>query len=143
MNHEQRRRIRERQKQLERDNRERPAVLTKLPEEKWARLPGTESFGRIAVYVSSRFMAQVYQERDGILRVSVNRTMIRDDGKWDDRITWDELMEVKKEIGFRDRDAVEILPREYDTVNVSNMRHIWILPELIPYAWRRDGKRGR
>lgn len=142
MNHEQRRKIRERQKQLERDNRGRPDVLTELPEEKWMPLPGAENNGRYAVFVSNRFMAQIFEAEDGILRVSVNRTMIRDDGKWDDRISWDELMEVKSEIGFRDRDAVEILPREYDTVNVSNMRHIWILPELLPYAWRRDGKHG-
>lgn len=34
--------------------------------------------------------------------------------------------------------AVEIYPAERDIVNVANMRHLWVLPERLPFGWRRD-----
>lgn len=27
--------------------------------------------------------------------------------------------------------------RATDVVNVANMRHIWIMRELLPFAWRK------
>jgi len=49
------------------------------------------------------------------------------------------LQEIKSAVGYGDRDAVEIFPAQKDLVNVANMRHLWIVPESIPFAWRKDG----
>ena len=32
---------------------------------------------------------------------------------------------------------MEVYPRTADLVNVANMRHLWVLPELLPFAWRK------
>ena len=60
-------------------------------------------------------------------------------GRWKDGISWDALQEIKSAVGYGDRDAVEIFPAQKDLVNVANMRHLWIVPESIPFAWRRNG----
>ncbi|EOG1815585.1 hypothetical protein ACK3RA_000943 [Enterobacter hormaechei] len=49
----------------------------------------------------------------------------------------DALQEIKSAVGYGDRDAVEIYPRDSDVVNVANMRHLWITPEPIAFAWRK------
>lgn len=46
-----------------------------------------------------------------------------------DGISWDDLQWIKGAAGYRDREAVEVYPRDGDVVNVANMRHLWILPE--------------
>lgn len=45
-----------------------------------------------------------------------------------DGITWDDLQWLKAAVGFGDREAVEVFPRDCDVVNVANMRHLWVLP---------------
>jgi hypothetical protein len=45
---------------------------------------------------------------------------------------------IKNAVGYQDRDAVEVYPSQTDVVNVSNMRHLWILPEKLDFAWRRQ-----
>lgn len=92
---------------------------------------------RVEVWLSSGFLAQVFTEGSGVLRVSVNR-LATAKGAWVDGISWDELMEVKRQIGRGQEYAVEVLPRDDDIVNVAQMRHFWILPEHI-VGWRRDG----
>ncbi len=69
-------------------------------------------------------------------RVSVCRTDIDQHGRWKQDIPWDDLQRIKNEIGFKDSDAVEVYPREFDVVNVANMRHLWIV-NSVPFAWRR------
>ncbi len=90
---------------------------------------------RIEVWRSRYFLVQVFNEGDGVFRVSVNRVQVRD-GSWADNITWDELMEIKRQIGRADAYAVEVLPPDRDIVNVAPMRHFWILPERV-VGWSR------
>jgi hypothetical protein len=33
-------------------------------------------------------------------------------------------------------DAVEVYPPAGDVVNVANMRHLWVLRDRLPFAWR-------
>lgn len=83
-------------------------------------------------------MAVVYQSGDGAQRVSVNRTLIEEEtGRWVDGITWDELQEIKAQIGRQDAWAVEIHPPTDEVVDVANMRHLWLLDEAPAYGWRR------
>jgi hypothetical protein len=88
------------------------------------------------VWRSNRYLAQVFEEGNGVVRVSICRTMLNEVGEWEDRITWDEMMQVKREIGHGDSYAVEVYPADKEIVNVGNLRHLWILPEPI-VGWTR------
>ena len=33
--------------------------------------------------------------------------------------------------------AVEVFPADDQVVNVANMRHLWVLPEPLPFAWEK------
>ena len=119
---------------LKKENRKRPAVMTPLDPSQWPK-NGPENLQE--VWISSKFLAQVYHEANGILRISVCRTMILRNGKWKEHISWEELMQVKRETGRGDEYAVEVLPRDYDIINVANFRHIWVLPFSF-VGWAKD-----
>lgn len=91
------------------------------------------------MWANSYFLVQEFQEDNGVIRLTVNTTSIGGSGRWKDGISWDALQEIKSAVGHVDRDAVEIYPAQKDLVNVANMRHLWIVPESIPFAWRKDG----
>lgn len=116
--------------------RELPEQLTEVPSEEWPKAQTRAR--RIGVWRCRHWLVQEFieDEDSGIVRLSVNRTEIGADGRWSDNLTWDELQFIKNELGHGDRDAVEVYPREQDVVNVANMRHLWVLPDLVPFAWR-------
>ncbi len=89
---------------------------------------------------SREFLAQLYGH-ESLPRLSVTRTSIKGD-RWADGITWDELQRVKSECGFGGVDAVEVYPPDCDVVNVGNLRHLWLMPAPLPFAWRRAKARG-
>lgn len=118
-------------RQLERENAKQPTRMTQVP---WGQWPSAMPPGIVAVWRSRDFLAQLYGHEQ-LSRLSVCRTSIRGD-RWVDGITWDELQRVKSECGFGDVDAVEIYPADRDVVNVGNLRHLWLMREPIPFAWR-------
>lgn len=127
---------REERRALKRENAKQSATLERM--EGWQDRPNLPP-GLIEVWRSRDFLVQVYGERDGIVRMSVNRaTLEAHTGRWHDNITWDELQRCKSEIGRGHLDAVEIFPADRDVMNVANMRHLFIMPELLPYAWRKS-----
>lgn len=91
----------------------------------------------INVMRSKFFLVQIFDEGNGITRMSVNRTELDDEGGWREGITWDELQELKTQAGFATRQAVEIYPSVGNVINVANIRHLWILPagERMPFSW--------
>ena len=89
---------------------------------------------RMNVYRNNRFLVQEFKEKDGI-RITVNRTMIDNKGRWLDNISWTALQNIKNELGYADKIAVEIFPKEKDIVNVANMRHLWILDDVQNIGW--------
>ncbi|MFJ5980162.1 hypothetical protein ACIQCX_04495 [Enterobacter cancerogenus] len=89
------------------------------------------------MWANSYFLVQEFQEDNGVIRLTVNTTSIGSSGRWKDGISWDALQEIKSAVGYSDRDALEIYPRDSDVVNVANMRHLWITPEPISFAWRK------
>lgn len=121
---------------IERENAKQPIVLT--PVCGWRdRLNVPEKL--IEVWRSRDFLVQVFAEREGIVRASVNRTSVStDNDRWVDGISWEELQRIKREIGRGQLDAVEVFPADRDVVNVANMRHLFILDEPLPFAWRKD-----
>lgn len=110
---------------LKREAAKWPPYLVQIQRELWPDL-GTCAECRLPVeaWKSSQFVVLVFAEG----------------GKRQDGISWDELQEIKSEMGRGDRFAVEIFPATNDLVNVANLRHLWILPEPPPFAWRRSAK---
>lgn len=86
------------------------------------------------VFQSATYFVQVFDEPNGVTRLSVNLVK-RKGSKWADGITWDELQAIKSAIGYGSQCAVEIYPEDNKIVNVANMRHLFILPERPLFAW--------
>jgi hypothetical protein len=86
---------------------------------------------------SRNSLVQLYKEGD-YTRISVNLTRIKDTGDWEEGITWDNLMDIKRQLGYGDFDAVEVYPKDNDVVNVANIRHLFILNEPLPFIWRKN-----
>ena len=123
-------------RQLERDNATRPATLRQMPRYQW---PGhLQDPTRIEVWLSRKYLVQVFDEGNSVLRASVCRTVVTTSLEWADRLTWDELQSIKRQIGRGDLYAVEVYPRDRDIVNVANMRHLWIFPEPLQIGWFRN-----
>lgn len=121
--------------QLRMDNLRWPIALEEVPRAQW---PAGSPKTLVRVWRSRGFLVQQHWEDDGISpsRLSICRSALRDDGRWQDGITWDDIQRLKAEAGFGHRYACELYPADQDIVNVANVRHIWLLDEPPPYAWR-------
>jgi hypothetical protein len=133
---------REQRRQLERDNLRWPPTLMDIPRELWAdKMMQGSSAMPVRVLRSREFLVQVFEEPAPVrCRLSICRTAVQA-GEWLEGITWDELQRIKRECGYGLAEAVEIFPRDLDIVNVANMRHLWVMRDPIPFAWR-DKERG-
>lgn len=127
-------RTRQERKALERENLRWPEELVEL---KLDTLPKHQSSMFRRAWRSRRFLVQEFAEPEGVIRLSCSRSTLRGDGRWEDGITWDELQRLKAEAGYGGRFAIEVYPADIDVVNVGNLRHLWILPEPLPFAWKR------
>ena len=127
--------LRDKRQFLKRMNRRYPVHLVEVPRSEQPRWE-FDTPPPIRVFRSCEFLVQIF-DHEGAVRLSVCRTSLRDDGRWDDGISWDELQRLKREAGYGDAFAVEIFPEDRSQVNVANMRHLWILPERLPFAWGR------
>lgn len=118
---------------LARNNAKLSSTLQFVPREQWPNPHGPQR----RVWRSSQFLVQEFDApAPACVRLSVNRTTLSGD-RWSDNITWDELQDIKAQCGYSHADAVEIFPPVGDVVNVANMRHIWVLRDRLPYAWRQ------
>lgn len=117
-----------------------PVALTELPPKDWP-FGGQVPHGLERVFRSRSFLVQDYQPTEtGHRRLSIVRTRTNDRAlRFRDTapITWDELMEIKRATGYGTREAVEIFPPDDRVVDVSSMRHLWILPagSRMPFSW--------
>lgn len=123
-----RKRIRDNKKYLEKENAKYSDLFMEIPKESWPIIP-RHHLEPAKVLRSRKFLVVIYPEKNA-LRISVNRTMINNRGEWIPDISWEELQEVKRLIGYGDHLAVEIYPRDKDVVNVANMRHLWLIDNL-------------
>lgn len=117
-----------------------PDTLTNVPYEKWPEGYRSMRVVPYAVMRSKTFLVQIFNERTGLVRMSINRTSINNQGEYLDGIVWDELQELKRQAGFSDCDAVEVFPPNKDLVNVANIRHLWIFtgPSPLEFIWRKQ-----
>jgi len=125
--------IRLKQRYIREQNRLYSEKLVEIPQSQWE----WHSFKPAEVWRSSRFLVQIFPPKNGAARMSVNRTLLADDGRWMDGITWDDLLRLKSECGHGDDWAVELFPPNDRVVNVANMRHLWLIPTEPDYAWKR------
>lgn len=123
-------------RQLERDNAKLPVALQLVPPELWPM--NARSVHRLRVWRGRNELVQEFSEDNPLVlvRLSINTTHLTGE-RWKDGLTWDRLQAIKSEIGYGEHDAVEIYPKDVDVVNVANMRHLWVLRSLIPFAWRK------
>lgn len=119
---------------IKRENARYDESLTQIAREQW---PSCMPSGLIEVWRSRDYLVQVFEAQRGIIRLTVCRTGVNfDQGSWMDGITWDTLQQLKRQCGRGHLDAVEVFPSDQDVVNVANMRHLWVLPEKLDFAWR-------
>lgn len=119
-------------RQLARDNAKQPNRLQDVPREQWP----APNAPQLRVLRSRDFLVQEFAEKaPAVVRLSISRTVVAGD-RWLDGISWDDLQRLKRECGYGDRDAVEVFPADVDVVNVANMRHLWVMEDAVPYAWR-------
>lgn len=112
--------------------------MREVPREQWPFMPGMESVP-LKVWLSTEYLAVLYEQRvDGRRRLTVNRT--RRNGKsWRDGITWDELQRIKNETVGEEVWCVECYPAQSKLVNVSNMRHLYVLDEPPETRFPEEG----
>lgn len=122
-------------RELERQNAKMPRELRLVPREEW---PLEHQRGPILrVWRSRDYLVQEFDApAPACVRLSVNRTTLTGD-RWTDNLTWDELQDIKAQCGYPMAEAVEVYPPAGDVVNVANMRHLWVLREQLPFAWRK------
>lgn len=127
-----RQQIRAAKQQLKKDNLKHPNILTKVNESIWP----VRYKNIISVFRSKTFFVQVFKEQNAT-RLSICRTSIDNNGHWKADIKWEEIQEIKRQIGFGDRLAVEIYPKDKDIINVANMRHLWVLDYDLDFGWKK------
>lgn len=127
--------VRKARAHLEEMRRLWPDKLAEVPPSEWPPLEGITK-KPVGVFRSKEFLVQVFEEPNDILRLTIARCRIKDDGSWSDNISWEEMQDLKRQAGLGGLDAVEVYPCDHDVVNVANMRHLWVLPRPLSFAWR-------
>lgn len=97
-------------------------------------------------WISQHFVVEVHRAKDGSEMITAHRTHKGPDDRWAGGITWDELMEIKRQIGRADAFAVEVFPKDKDIIDSENVRHLWVITdkdlESLDFAWGTKMKKG-
>jgi hypothetical protein len=114
--------------------------FTEIPKWQWPSMFQVGDHIPVSVFMSRKFLAQVYSAKNGFLRISVTKCEFGKGRVFADGISWDELQEIKRGVGFGDRFAIEVYPEDLQIVNDANMRHLWIFPEgqRLDCAWLKS-----
>lgn len=119
--------------------RELPDALTPIPKEDYPPFMRHAKNPPVQCWLSKKYLVQLYAEKGGAMRLSVSRSRVKSGGGWQENITWEELQQIKREVGFGDYYAVEVYPRDVDIVNVANIRHLWVLEQPLPFiGWIKE-----
>lgn len=108
--------------------------FVEVPADSWPEIDPDSKL--MKVLRSRNFLVQIFN--DTLIRLSIQKTSIKEDGSWQDKITWDELQEIKNKCGFEDHCAIELFPPEKDKVTDYNIRHLWILKRNPNFMWSRE-----
>lgn len=127
---------REMRRQLERDNAKLPLQFVTVPPDQWPKVDYIKP--PCAVWRNRFFLVQEFDEVSAlgpVKRLTISRTVMQSNGRWEDGISWDDLQDIKNQVGFGNHYAIEVFPRERDLVNVANMRHLWVLSSPLDIGW--------
>lgn len=126
---------------LKKENEKWPWHLVDVPRETWPD-QGRLKKPHLRVMRSRDFLVQIFDEGNGIIRLSINRSAVNNSGGWTHGITWDELQQLKFQSGYGDCDAVEVFPAQADVVNVANMRHLFVYANAASpsFIWRSSAR---
>lgn len=130
--------VRAKRAHLRQENARFTDTLREIPFGEWPEGYGsTPTTWTLAVWRSRRYLVQIVKEmHKDAHRLTVNRTTLNQKGdSWEDGITWDELMEIKRQCGYSAHWAIEIYPPDTQIVNVANMRHLWLTEDPPKSAW--------
>lgn len=116
---------------MAKENAKWPLQLKQIPRDLW---PSHRDPDLLEVWRSRGFLVQIAAEKHGHFRLSACRTVHGGDS-WLAAITWDELMQLKRECGRGEQDALELFPADSDVVNVANFRHLFFPPEPVVFKW--------
>ena len=122
------------------ENRKYSELFVELPVEKFnlpGKHPGFKKYP-VRAWRSNRFCVQLFDEKPGLVRLTINRTQIDHNGHWLDGITWEELQEIKTQVGYGDYDAVEVFPANKDLMFFANMRHLFVFDAPLDFVWRNQ-----
>lgn len=90
-------------------------------------------------WLSSEFLVQLWIETNpdypDMIRLSICRARYTGEWRNEDKIAWDELQRIKREVGYGDWYGIEVYPPDNKTVNVANFRHLWLLPRPLSIGW--------
>ncbi len=129
------------------ENRRWPTSLVAIDA---SRVDSMVSFRPFAAWRSRAFIVQGFKDvtdEGTFIRISVQRVehaSFRTDAV-ERPISWDELMECKRQVGYADSWAVEVFPPDEHIIDKARMRHLFIVdPSRLPFSWRkgRSGKSG-
>lgn len=117
----------------------RPVQLTEISRERIEATYPNAKHPPTRVWQSRKYLVQMFDEAPflgvDVRRITVCRVTLGADGRWEDGLSWDELQDIKREIGYGNWYGVEIYPRDRDVVNVANMRHVWLLSTPLELGW--------
>jgi hypothetical protein len=112
--------------------------LRKIPESQWPKsYPDPR---RVQVWLSKDYLVQVFNELYNgkpVTRLSVSSTT-HNGSRWQDKIPWDDLYQIKNIVSGFAAFAIEIYPPAPDLVNVANMRHLWVLEKPLDIGWKKE-----
>ena len=80
---------------------------------------------------SAEFIASLFKQGE-VWRLSIARADLSEVP-----MSWEELMQVKRDCEFGDCDALEVYPRDADIFNTGNVRHLY-LTGTVPFALRAN-----
>lgn len=122
---------------IETQNQKLPPTLKDATHLEFHEKKALFQLGVVERWVSKYFDVVVFKHTDGTQRLHINRRVVDIEAKnWKGDITWDELMEIKRQCGRGDKLAVEVFPADKNIINNQNIRHLWIIDEAqVPFVW--------
>ena len=108
-----------------------PETLEKVPEND-PNLPYTSHPQDLdSIWRSKKYTVMVWNVPAGKKMTISRNEWDSHTGRYKDSILWDEIMEIKRQIGFGEQNAIEFYPPDSEVINIANVRHIWLLPKSI------------
>jgi hypothetical protein len=112
-----------------------PENLVAIPRQDW---PVDAPNSTDAIWQSNKFYVQVHSEGGGIHRLSICRFELDESGQGRNDISFSQIMDIKRAVGFGDNDATEVFPRDRDRQRFGGLRNFFVLPFPVQYAFRNE-----